>query len=163
MKKRDEKPEWLPWYRAQNYKGNLTEAEKRQLDVFRAQPKHSAMRTEDLPEEVQNYINQIELKLYDHRQQYAFGQAFFYRLIGAALLALHYTGCLTATPWIYAFDVLLLVSPWFFYRYRWKKNAEEFLPSEKDVPNPTDEAIRKEWELNYLTAIHQQQRDAASP
>jgi hypothetical protein len=163
VKKRQKKPEWLPWYRAQNYKGTIPEAEKRQLDAFRAQPKHPAMRTEDLPEEVQNYIHQVEWELYDHRQQYAAGQAFFCSLIGAALLALHFTRRLTATPWIYAFDILILVSPWFFYRYRWKKNAEEFLPSGKDVPNPTDEAIRKEWEINYLTAMHQQQRDAASP
>lgn len=163
MKKREEKAEWLPWYRAQNYKGNMTEAEKRQLDAFRAQPEHPAMRTEDLPEEVQDYIKKIELELYDYKQQYAVGQAFFYSLIGAALLALHYTGCLTATPWKYALDVLILVSPWFFYRYRWKKNAAEFLPSKNDFSNPTDEAIRKEWEINYLTAMHQQQRDAPPP
>lgn len=151
-------PERLPWYRARNYKGNFTEAEKRQLDAFRAQPKHPATRTEDLPEEVQDYINRIELELYDHKQQDAVGQAFFYSLIGAALLALHYTGCLkaTPTPWIYAFDVLILVSPWFFYGYRWKKNAEEF-------HDPTDEVIRKEWEIIYVIAMRGQQRDAASP
>jgi hypothetical protein len=34
--------EWLPWYRARGYNGNLTEAEKRQLDAFRAQEKHPA-------------------------------------------------------------------------------------------------------------------------
>ncbi|PNE11157.1 MAG: hypothetical protein CR217_10230 [Beijerinckiaceae bacterium] len=162
VKKRKGKPEWLPWYRARNYKGDMTETEKHQLDAFRAQPMHPATRREDLPEEVRDYIIGIELELYDYKQQDAVGQAFFYSLIGAGLLALQYTGCLTATPWRYAFDVLILVSPWFLYRYRWKKNAEEFLPSEKGVPNPTDEAIRKEWEIIYVGAMRQQQRDAAS-
>jgi len=66
VRKRKGKPEWLPWYRSRNYKGDMTETEKRQLDAFRAQPKHPATRTEDLPEEVRDYINGIELELYDH-------------------------------------------------------------------------------------------------
>jgi exonuclease I len=33
MWKRKRKAEWLPWYRARNYKGDLTEAEKRQLCI----------------------------------------------------------------------------------------------------------------------------------
>jgi len=163
VKQRKGKPEWLPWYRARNYKGNMTEAEKRQLDAFRAQPKHPAMRMEDLPDEVKNYISKIELELYDSKQDHAVGQALFVSLIGAALLALHYTDRLTATPWSYIFDVLLLVSPWFFYRYQWRKNAEEFIPSRKDFPNPIDEAIRTEWELEYIVSMHQQQREVGSP
>ena len=44
------KREWLPWYRARNYEGDLTEAEKRQLDAFRMQPSHPAAKFDDLPE-----------------------------------------------------------------------------------------------------------------
>jgi hypothetical protein len=62
------KAEWLPWYRARNYKGDLTEAEKRQFDAFRVQPKHPAAQYHELPEEVQSYINRIECELYDKRQ-----------------------------------------------------------------------------------------------
>jgi len=40
---RKKKPtERLPWYRARNYKGDLTENEKRQLDSFRMRREHPA-------------------------------------------------------------------------------------------------------------------------
>ena len=55
MVKRKRQVEHLPWYRARNYKGDLTETEKRQLDAFRKQPKHPAAEEDDLPEEVRNY------------------------------------------------------------------------------------------------------------
>lgn len=154
MRKREARAEWLPWYRSRDYKGNLTEAQKRQLDAFRSQAKHPAARAEDLPQEVQNYINGIELALYDCRQQEAVTKALFVSFIGALLFALRYSGYLSAPAWSYAFDVLLLVVPWVFYRREWKNNAEAFLPSQKDAPNPTDEGIRKEWELNHIQAMH---------
>jgi exonuclease I len=37
FRRKKKQPEHLPWYRARNYKGNLTEDEKRQLDFFRMQ------------------------------------------------------------------------------------------------------------------------------
>ena len=73
MWKRKRKAEWLPWYRARNYKGDLTEAEKRQFDAFRMQPKHPAAQEDDLPEEVQSYIGRIEMELYDKKQEGARG------------------------------------------------------------------------------------------
>jgi hypothetical protein len=74
------KSEWVPWYRARNYKGNLTEAEKRQFDAFRMQPRHPAATYDDLPEEVQNYIGRIEIELYDKKQEGAAGTAFVFRI-----------------------------------------------------------------------------------
>jgi len=47
MAKRKRIAEWLPWYRGRNYKGDLTEAEKHQLDALRMQPTHPAARWED--------------------------------------------------------------------------------------------------------------------
>jgi hypothetical protein len=84
------------------------------------------------------------------KQDGAAGRAMFYSAIGAALLFLNYKGFFGApTIWSYAGAVMLLVLPWFFYRYQWNKNAEEFLPS--DAPcSVTDEGIRQEWELEYL-------------
>jgi len=61
------KGEWLPWYRARNYQGTLTETEKRQLDAFRAQPMHPAARLESLPKEVQDHISGIEMELFDKK------------------------------------------------------------------------------------------------
>jgi hypothetical protein len=95
--------EWLPWYRAHDYEGNLTEAEKRQLDAFRVQPKHPAAELDDLPEEVQNYINTIECELHDEKNAVVFARALFFSAIGAALIFLNYKGFWGApTIWQYA-------------------------------------------------------------
>lgn len=145
------KAPWVPWYRAPSYKGDLTEAEKSQLDAFRSERKHPAATNDELPEEVQRYIGRIELELYDAKQDAAAGLALVLSGVGATLLGLHYVGCLSGTPVTYAFDILLLLLPWLFYRRRWRRTADEFLPSlESDAPNPTDEALRTEWELEYI-------------
>lgn len=153
MWKRKPKPEWVPWYRASDYKGNLTEDEKRQFDAFRMQPKHPAAEVDDLPEEVQNYINGLELELYDHKQDAAAGRAFFLSAIGAALLFANYKGWFGApTIWSWLTSGIALAAPWLWYRYEWNKNAGELFPKDGSG-NPisrTDEEIRKEWELNYL-------------
>jgi hypothetical protein len=154
MWKRKGNGERLPWYRASDYKGNLTEDQKRQLDAFRMQPKHPAASYDDLPEEVQNYINGIELELYDHKQGGAASRAFFWSAIGAALLFANYKGWFGApTIWSWLTSGIALAAPWLWYRYEWNKNAEELFPKD-DSGNPisrTDEEIRKEWELNYLS------------
>ena len=74
------KKEW-PWYRARNYRGNLTEAEKRQLDAFRMQQKHPAANLDDLPDEVRRYLSNTEFKLYDKKQDEATGRAVLYSVI----------------------------------------------------------------------------------
>jgi hypothetical protein len=148
MWKRKPKPEWVPWYRARNYKGNLTEAEKRKLDALRMQPKHPAASWEDLPEEVQNYLIKIELELYDMKQERAVSKAMFLSAIGAGLIYLNYVGFFgVPVPWWrYAAGALFLVVPWFAYRHEWNKNAEEMHPGH----NRTEEGIREQWELEYV-------------
>src|SRR5215213_9302385 len=84
MWNRKRKAEWLPWYRAPNYDGDLTEAEKRELDAFRMQPKHPAARIYELPGEVQSYISKIEIELYDQKQERAAGRALVLSASGAA-------------------------------------------------------------------------------
>lgn len=161
MWKRKHKTEWLPWYRARNYKGDLTEAEKRQLDAFRAQPKHPAADLKDLPQEVQDYIGQIEIELYDKKQEGAAATAFALSAIGAALIYLNFNGCLgTPTIWSYAAAVLLIVVAWIWYGREWRKNAEEFRPS--DGPWPTEEAIRQQWELNWVDNHRRAKRDVSN-
>jgi hypothetical protein len=124
------------------------------------QPKHPAARAADLPEEVRDYIGRIELELYDKKQESAASQAIFLGAIGAALLFINYKGYFGAPSiWAYAGAVMFLVLACIFYWYQWRKNAEEFLPS--DAPcSVTDEAIRQEWELNYLTQSRAE-RDAS--
>jgi hypothetical protein len=155
MGKRRHKQEWLPWYRARDYKGNLSEAEKRQLDAFRTQPTHPAARLDQLPEEVQEYIGRIELELYDHKQQEAAGFAFFWSLVVVIVLLLNYFGCFPhSSNWAYPTGGLLFVAAWVIYKRKWDRNAEEFLPSGDDAPRSrTNEALRYEWELNYIHAV----------
>jgi hypothetical protein len=100
MWKRERKSEWVPWYRARNYKGTLTEADKSQLDAFRTQSRHPAAQSDDLPKEVQDYIGHVEMELYDKKQEMAAGRALVFSVLGAALLYLGYKGCLgTQTLW----------------------------------------------------------------
>ena len=156
MRRRKRKREWLPWYRAHNYKGNLTEAEKRQLDAFRAQPEHPAARWDQLPEEVQNYIGRIELELHDKKQDEATGFALFWSLCIVVVLVLNYLGCLQrSTNWAYPVGALLLILTWVDCHRKWNKNSEELFPSGEGAPtNRTDEAFRYEWELNFIVATH---------
>jgi hypothetical protein len=154
------KAEWMPWYRARNYKGDLTEAEKRELDALRMQPRHPAAQADSLPEEAQNYLNKIELELYDKKQNGAAGRALLSSALGALLLYLNYRGCFgAATMWSSAFAALLVVVPWLYYRYEWKRNAEELLPSD-DSYSVTDEGIRREWELDYIVRKRQAKRSS---
>jgi hypothetical protein len=166
MWKRKRKAEWLPWYRGPNYKGNMTEAEKFQLDAFRMQPTHPAAQWDALHEEVQSYINKIELELYDKKQEGAAGLALALSAIGAALLYLNYKGCFgPPTLWSYIGAGLLLVLPWLFYRHQWNKNADEFMPlgdPSDDAPdNATEERFREEWKLNYIVQNRQAERRRA--
>jgi hypothetical protein len=67
---RKKKPaECLPWYRARDYKGDLTENEKRQLDSFRMRREHPAARYDTLPREVKLYLGELTLEVYDRRQE----------------------------------------------------------------------------------------------
>jgi hypothetical protein len=99
------------------------------------------------PKRFGNYIGRIELELYDKKQDGAAGRATFYSAIGAALLFLNYKDFFGApTIWSYAGAVLLLVLPWFFYRYQWNKNAEEFLPS--DAPTKAS-GKNGSWNISF--------------
>lgn len=59
----------------------------------------------------------------------------------------------------YVGSVLLLIVPWIYYRIKWQKNADEFLPKDEPV-FPTDEALRTEWELDYI--VHKQSAERES-
>ncbi|MGH0214408.1 hypothetical protein NKY66_10890 [Sinorhizobium meliloti] len=152
--KRKQNTEWLPWYRVPGFKGKVSEAEKRQLDAFRMQERHPAASYQDLPEEVQSYISRLELENYDFKQEKAVNGPMLASLIGAVILGVSYFGVHiqpTGSIWPYAFGLLLLIAPWFVYRREWQRNADELFPRRHGGPNLSDENIRKEWELDYLT------------
>jgi hypothetical protein len=136
-----------PWYRAGDYKGNLTEAEKRELDMFRARPEHPAFEYGELPEHVEMYISGLEIEAYDLKQAQATGRAITLSLAGAALLYADHFGFTPRTSvWDYGFGLALLIAPWIAYRFEWRGNADAF--------GPASEGILKEWELEYLAKAH---------
>jgi LPXTG-motif cell wall-anchored protein len=163
MRKRKRKKEWLPWYRARDYKGDLTEAEKRQLDAFRTQPTHPAARLDQLPEEVRDYIREIDLELYERKEQEV-GLMILLGLSGAVLLVLNYFGVLAATSvnWSYVGGALLLAAAWFFYKRRRHKNKTAEEPDGIAI-RPTDEAILRAWELNYIVEARMAAQEASQP
>jgi len=136
--------EKLPWYRDPNYTGNLTEYQKRQLDAFRMQPKHPAASEEDLPEEVQNYITSRETELHDTKMQGAFNTAA--TLIIFVGLLLYFTYDSSRSSWQFVFAVGALVWIWFEWHRKTKQEGEKYSDYER-----TDELIRQEWELKYLS------------
>jgi hypothetical protein len=157
MWQRKRKVEFLPWYRAAGYKGSLTETQKRELDSFRAQQPHPAATYEGLSLEVQNYINRLEMEIYDGKQEKIAIVALVVSMFGAFTLYQLYFGFPEPTVWRYLASGGCLFFPWFVYKYRWKKNAEAFLPDEPYAAFPTDEGLRQEWELEYLSAQREQQ------
>ena len=163
MWKRKRKTEFLPWYRAKGYKGNLTEAQKRELDSFRAQESHPASSYGKLPVEVQNYIGRLEMQIYDSKQEKLGIGALIVSMFSALTLYQMYFGFPEATTWRYVVSGLGLVVPWIVYRYYWKKNAEAFLPDEPYAAFPTDEGLRFEWEIEYLSMRRQEQEYRDDP
>ena len=141
-RKSSERP---PWYRASSYRGKLTEAEKRELDAFRARPSHPAFEYGELPEHVEMYISGLEIEAYDLKQARAFGRAIIWSLIGAAVLyATHFGFSRRDLIWNYVFGIAFLIVPWIAYRFE----------SKKIVLRYTSEGIQEEWELDHITKAH---------
>ena len=92
MWRRRKSTERPPWYRARGYKGKLTEAEKRELDAFRARPRHPAFEHGDLPEHVEMYISGLEVEADELKQERATCRAIVFSLGGAVLLYANHFG-----------------------------------------------------------------------
>jgi hypothetical protein len=128
-------------------KGNLTEAEKRELDSFRHREseggEHPSAHYDDLPEEVRSYLSKIEIERYDLIQETLVGRCFLLSGVGLFLLLNHF-GWISPkydSTAVFLAGGFLLLAPWVYYPIKWRKNADHFL--ERD-------GIRTEWELNYV-------------
>ena len=141
-RQRQSSSERLPWYRAPDYSGNLTEAEKGELDAFRMQAHHPASEPE-LPEHVELCITGLQLDVYDLKQERAAVRAFTTTLVGAAILYIaHFGAGPSNSIWSYLGGLALMILPWIVYRSEWRKNADANLF--------VSEAILMEWELQYI-------------
>lgn len=142
------KPGRVPWYRAANYRGNLTEDQKALLDGFRKLERHPAASRSSLPDEVQRYINILEMEVYDAKQSRLAGQCIVAVVAGVWLLLDLYIDLVTPSVWTYVLIAFLIVGAPIVYRFQFRRNADAFVPT--DNFDATDEAIRAEWEISYL-------------
>ena len=122
FRRKKKQSEHLPWYRARNYKGNLTEAEKRQLDFFRTQEKHPAADYDSLPEEVKRYIGSLEMEVYDNKQQALALQTLVVSGVGGYFFIRFILGYEEGSFLSYLWSISLLILPWLWYRMKWKRN-----------------------------------------
>ena len=134
----------IPWYRRRDYKGDLTEDEKRELDHFRwlaQQPggKHPA--DHDLPEEVIDYISKLKVELHDARETLLMGRVLIPGGFGVFILWLGFFGEKPVSLTGFLFGVSLIVGSSLYYFREHKKLKDQL----KDY-----DGIRKEWELNYI-------------
>jgi len=143
--------DWTPWYRRKEYRGNLTEEEKRYLDSFRLEEKHPAVAVDDLPEEVQGYLSELELAVYDAKQDSVATKAFMLTGMGAlvAFLAYHELGWLP--PLVgYVIGGVIITFAWINYSREWKKNADGLWIKQegRGIPfSTTEEKLQEYWEL----------------
>jgi len=151
-----DKNAWVPWYRRKDYKGELSEEDKRILDSFRLKEKHPSTCYEDLPDDVQSYINRIELELFDKKQESAAGKAFALTCIAVFLIYLAFIGQVYSSIFAYLSGAGIIFFAWFQYRRAWTKNANDLFPKEDGAPNQSEQGIQAEWEFDYLVRLRRQ-------
>lgn len=150
------KKSWIPWYRRQDYKGDLSEKEKRILDSFHSEAKHPAAPYESLPDEVQEYINSLEFELFQNNKDEAIITALFATAITVIILCITYKGNLFYEAPIYGICLAALISIWVKYYKKLKNIDERNLPIRDDAPSQSDEGIQMQYELNYIVRLKNQ-------
>ena len=147
-----------PWYRRRDYKGNLTEEEKRELDHFRLlaqQPGGSHPADHNLPEEVNLYISKLKIELHDERGTVLMGRVLLLNGIGVLMLASFFGWSLfkvdhEGSALTFLGGVLFIVVPWFYYSREQKKLGDQLF----DYDGRTFE-----WELNYIAKRRKPEHD----
>ncbi len=146
--------EWMPWYRRKEYKGNLTEEEKRYLDSLRLKEKHPAVAVDDLPEEVQSYLSELELAVYDAKQDSVATKAFMLTGMGALVAFFAYYGLGWLPPLArYVIGGVIIIFAWINYSREWKKNADGLWIKQEGSGIPfsrTEEKLQEYWELDEI-------------
>lgn len=148
----------LPWYRNKNYKGGLRERDKRVLDSIRLQEKHPAATYASLPEEVQNYITRLECDLYSAKQSMLFYSCAFVTFLGVLGIVRWWKDSINYGNWTVLTSIVLIVAPWLYWYKKEKQNSREFSPLDNAV-FPTNEALKKEWEIKYISHFSRHERD----
>jgi hypothetical protein len=151
---KSKKSEWVPWYRRKKYNGNLTEEEKRHLDSFRLEEKHPAAKPDDLPEEVLSYFSELQLAVYDQKQDNLTKMWFLLTGFGAFLIFMAYR----ETGWLsplfgYVLGGAMIAFAWIYYSREFKKNADTLWINQegKGVPSSSlEKKFQEYWELDHI-------------
>ena len=109
------KLDWKPWYRRKDYKGNLTEDQKRYLDSFRNGKPHPATSFNDLPEEVQERLTELECEVKEYQSNQAMLTMIAWITLGGYLCYRGYTSETlfgSASSYIVALGMFVM-----FYRF----------------------------------------------
>lgn len=145
---------WVPWYRRKDNDGNLTEEEKRFLESFRMNKNHGAAQYENLPVEVQDHISEIELALYDAKQDGVATKMFGLVGVGVCIPFLAYNDVGWLSPlWRYIAGAAFIAVSIVNYKREWQRNADGlWMPEEGEgIPfSRTQESLDKNWELNMI-------------
>jgi hypothetical protein len=148
----------LPWYRNKNYRGALRERDKRVLDSIRLQEKHPAATYASLPKEVQNYITRLECDVYDAKQSALFYSCAFVTFLGGLGIMNWWKESINYGNWDVITSIVLIVAPWLYWYKKEKQNSREFSPRNNAV-GPTNEALKKEWEIKYISHCIRRESD----
>ena len=151
--------EWMPWYRRKDYRGNLTDEQKRHLDSFRLEEKHPAVAVEDLPEEVQSYLSELELAVYDAKREGVATKAFVLTGVGAFVIFLAYYELGWFAPLVgYVLGGAIIAFARINYSREWKRNADGLWIKQegRGVPfSRTEEKLQAYWELDEISRFRQ--------
>ena len=155
--------EWKPWYRRKDYKGNLTEDQKRYLDSFRSGKPHPATPFEDLPDEVQSRLIELEEQLKEQQDATSLlTMLVWFSLSSYAFYSGYndYDGLTSVASYCFAlFVIFILYKSYKAYLYR-HKHHNWYGDTDKGEPfSSTDESLQRHWEVNPLSAYDQTSSD----
>ena len=144
--------EFVPWYRREDYRGILKENHKRKLDAIRYQDKHPATEFYTLPEDVQRYIEELELNIYQTKTRLHNLETIVGGGIGGYLLYAAWTGERAYSLFYGILGVGLIV--WTVIRsiqQHQKLDADHWASvSDPDWPSISQEGIRRNWEYGLI-------------
>jgi hypothetical protein len=103
-----------------------------------------------LPGEVKVYIGELTLEIYDTKQERLRVACSVVSGASAFFLARYAFGYAEGSLFEYSLSLGMLIFPWIYYRIKWRKNADEYLPPGEAV-FPVNEALRKNWELARIS------------
>ena len=155
--------EWKPWYRRKDYKGNLTEDQKRYLDSFRNGEPHPATPFGDLPDEVQSRLMELELDLKEQQDSASVVTTLVWSALGCYSVYEGYIGDFGVVSFFYYSCALICIAMGYRTYQNYSSRHEHhnwYGDTGKGEPfSSTDESLQRHWEINALSAYKRNSSD----